>query len=136
MFILPQNEAWSSKDCRVWNIIMCGNGKVDSLYSGTLKKNSDYIKNSSNKNCSELKCLIFPWSGSRGSKDCRVWNIIMYGNRKVDSLWEQNTAKNIDFSKTSLEVKLQFFQNLLEITSPKFLQNSSQNWYKMFLKFA
>ncbi len=51
-------------------------------------------RNDLNKSYSELNFLqkshwmhlsIFPWNGVRGSKDCRVWNI-MYWNGKVDLL--------------------------------------------------
>ncbi len=59
-------------------------------------------KNASNKSCSKLSFLqktlqahmsISPKSGARGSKDCHVWNIIMYWNGKVDSLYGSILSK-------------------------------------------
>ncbi len=38
-------------------------------------------------------CLTSPWNGARGSKNCHVGNILMYRNRKVDSLYNRTQQK-------------------------------------------
>ncbi len=76
--------------------IMYWIGKVDSFYGSTLPKIPILSKNDSNKNCSELNFLqkhggcvsLSPTGVKLGVfKDCTCFNIKMYWNRKIDSLY-------------------------------------------------
>ncbi len=53
----PEVKLGGSKDCRVWNIIIYKNEKIDPLKDSTLPKLSIITKNGSNKSCSELNFL-------------------------------------------------------------------------------
>ncbi len=79
-----------------WNIIIFCNGEVDLLYSSMLQKILIMSKNASNKNCAKLNfpqktqqthMSISARSGAGCFKDCPVWNIIIYSNGKVHSLY-------------------------------------------------
>ncbi len=90
----PGVELGGSKDCRVWNIIMYWNEKVDPLKGSTLQKLPVITKNASNKlfriisykNVTGCISLSLPGVDLEGFKDCHFWNIIVYWNCKVDSL--------------------------------------------------
>ncbi len=77
-------------------------------------KNTHYMKKGSNKSCSELNfvqkvleciCLSPPWVELLGSKDQYVWNLIMYRNRKLDSLWG-STLPKIPITSKNLQIKV------------------------------
>ncbi len=97
----PRVEIGGSKDQYVWNLIMF-NGKLDSLWGSTLPKIRMFWKKASNKSCSQSNfAQKSPWahmsislmSGTRGSKDQYVWNLIMYKNGKLDSFWSSTLPK-------------------------------------------
>ncbi len=48
---------------------------------------------------------ISPRSGSRGSKDCHVWNIIIYWNGKIDPL-KGSALPKLDYNKKCFKWKL------------------------------
>ncbi len=69
------------------NIILYWNGKVDSLSGSKLWKLLIISKNCSNKSCWKLNFVQkSQWAHMWSSKDCYLWNIIVYRNRKVNSL--------------------------------------------------
>ncbi len=84
------------------------NEKACSLWGSTLLKKHITLKKASNKNCSDLNFVkkslrahmsMSRTSGARGSKDQYVWNIIMYRNGKLDSLWGSMLPKICIISK-------------------------------------
>ncbi len=72
-------------------------------------------KNVPNKSCWALHFIqktqrvhmsISVRSGTRGSKDCHQWNIVMYWNRKVKFTLGLNAAKNTAYIVKKLQVKV------------------------------
>ncbi len=98
---LPWVELGGSKDQYVWNLIMYRNGILDSLWSSTLSKISTLWKK--NLSCLESNFVQKSPQARRvepgASIGQYVWNLIMYRNGILDSLWG-STLPKIRFSST------------------------------------
>ncbi len=86
-----------SKYCHVQNIITYGYGKIDWLCRWMLPTIPIICENVSNKSCLDFNYIqktqwahmsIFLGVELGDSKSWLVRNIIMYGNKKIDRLWD------------------------------------------------